>query len=298
MVQEWQRLHCLWGRTGIEAIIGMGGVAVYFPDYKIAKMAESNKQTLRLLIQKESFAQAEERLIGIATVTKPGRKKKQSYLCVSGGVTFFWLDYSIFYWVVDVVLVVNSERPPKVIISRVKQDEVKRDRQNEKPTFRKVKTWSLSDLRIVDGRSAEGEVAEFDLHFDKGIFKWTASSVAEKKAFVVCLYKVVYKYLDRKRPEFINVDESRLRELIHTSAVGGQSRTPGAETEEEGVAQGEFLKLVDTLVADKQVVFTQTVCTEEYQELTDREQEDLEQLLKEEESKRGSETGGIHVSPS
>ena len=223
-----------------------------FLNYKIAKMAESNKQTLRLLIQKESFAQAEERLIGIATVTKPGRKKKQSYLCVSGEVTAFWLDrLQYFYWVVHVLLVVNSERPPKVIISRVKQDEVKRDRQNERPTFRKVKTWSLADLRIVDGRSAENEVAEFDLHFDKGIFKWTASSVAEKKAFVVCLYKVVYKYLDRKRPEFINVDESRLRELIHTSAVGGQSRTPGAETEEEGVAQGEFLKLVDTLVVDK-----------------------------------------------
>ena len=130
-----------------------------------------------------------------------------------------------------------------MIISRVKQDEVKRDRQNERPTFRRVKTWSLSDLRIVDGRAAEGEVAEFDLHFDKGIFKWTASSVAEKKAFVVCLYKMVYKYLDRKRPEFIHVDESHLRELIHTSEVGSQSRTPGTGAEEEGVAQGERLKL-------------------------------------------------------
>ena len=151
--------------------------------------------------------------------------------------------------------VVNTERPPKVIISRVKQDEVKRDRQNERPTFRRVKTWSLSDLRIVDGRAAEGEVAEFDLHFDKGIFKWTASSVAEKKAFVVCLYKMVYKYLDRKKPEFIHVDESRLRELIHTSEIGGQSRTLGADTEEEGVAQGELLKSGDTLVSSKEKMY-------------------------------------------
>ena len=148
--------------------------------------------------------------------------------------------------------VVNNERPPKVIISRVKQDEVKRDRQNERPAFRRVKTWSLSDLRIVDGRSAEGEVAEFDLHFDRGIFKWTASSVAEKKAFVVCLYKMVNKYLDRKKPEFIHVDESRLRELIHTSEAGGQSRKPGADNEEEGVVQGDFPELGSMLVSQQE----------------------------------------------
>lgn len=209
-------------------------------------MAGSNKQTLRLLIQKEAFAQAEERLLGLAVVTKPGRKRKPSYLCVSGNVTL-----SVAARVFDVCMctfclyAVNIEKPPKVIISRVKQDEAKRDKQNERPTFRRVKTWALSDLRLVDGRSAEVEVPEFDLHFDKGTFKWTASTVAEKKAFVVCLYKMVHKYLDRKKPEFIHVDESRLHELIHTAEVGGQARSARVGAEEEGGPQGEFLQLAN-----------------------------------------------------
>lgn len=40
----------------------------------------------------------------------------------------------------------------------------------------------------------------------------------------------------------------------------------------------------------------QPIRSEEYQELTEKEQVDLERLLKEEEDKRGSETGGIQVS--
>ncbi len=86
----------------------------------------------------------------------------------------------------------------------------------------------------MDGKSADSEVAEFDLHFDKVTFKWIASSVAEKKAFVTCLYKVmpqpeavlvpltvpplvlqlVHKYLDRKKPGFVNVDEEKLQGMI------------------------------------------------------------------------------------
>lgn len=42
------------------------------------------KAAVRLAIQKEVFTPAEERLLGLAAVSKPGRKKKISYLCVSG----------------------------------------------------------------------------------------------------------------------------------------------------------------------------------------------------------------------
>lgn len=42
------------------------------------------KAAVRLAIQKEVFTPAEERLLGLSAVTKPGRKKKISYLCVSG----------------------------------------------------------------------------------------------------------------------------------------------------------------------------------------------------------------------
>ena len=42
------------------------------------------KAAVRLAIQKEVFTPAEERLLGLAAVSKPGRKKKVSHLCVSG----------------------------------------------------------------------------------------------------------------------------------------------------------------------------------------------------------------------
>ena len=40
---------------------------------------------LRLTLQKDVFTAPEERLLGVAVVTKPGKKiKKTSYLCVTG----------------------------------------------------------------------------------------------------------------------------------------------------------------------------------------------------------------------
>ena len=38
----------------------------------------------RSAIQKEIFSPLEERLVAIVNVTKPGRKKKSSFLCLSG----------------------------------------------------------------------------------------------------------------------------------------------------------------------------------------------------------------------
>ena len=78
---------------------------------------------------------------------------------------------------------------------------MKKERSEKSSGLRRVRKWKLSELRLVDGKSADSEVSEFDLHFDKGTFKWVAGNVMEKKAFVVCLYKLVHKYLDRKKPE-------------------------------------------------------------------------------------------------
>ena len=91
-------------------------------------------------------------------------------------------------------LIVNLEsKPACVYISRVKKDE-KKERSEKSSGLRRVRKWKLSELRLVDGKSADSEVPEFDLHFDKGTFKWVAGNVMEKKAFVVCLYKLVHKY--------------------------------------------------------------------------------------------------------
>ena len=94
------------------------------------------------------------------------------------------------------------------------------------------------ELRLVDGKTANAKVSEFDLHFDKGMFKWGVSSVGEKKAFVMCLYKLVHKHLERKKPEFVNVDEERLHELTQVGESGRGRSGPG-EDEEVVSQQGE-----------------------------------------------------------
>ena len=58
-------------------------------------------------------------------------------------------------------------------------------------SYRKAKTWGLSEIRVVDGRSTTAEVTEFDLHIDKTVYKWVASNVSEKKSFISCIYKVM-----------------------------------------------------------------------------------------------------------
>ena len=61
--------------------------------------------------------------------------------------------------------------------------------------------------------------------------------MAEKKAFVVCLYKMVHKYLVRKKPEFNHIDVERLQELLVTAEAGGGA---GRGVEEEVVQQGKW----------------------------------------------------------
>jgi len=45
---------------------------------------------IRHTIQKEVFSPLEERLVGLVNVTKPGRKKKTSFLCASGEGRSLW----------------------------------------------------------------------------------------------------------------------------------------------------------------------------------------------------------------
>lgn len=86
--------------------------------------------------------------------------------------------------------VVNQqEQPPSVEISRVKTSDKK---ESGKETFKRVKSWPLTELRLVDGHRVDGEGPEFDLAFDRQTFRWIASNVADKKAFVTQLYKVRY----------------------------------------------------------------------------------------------------------
>lgn len=80
------------------------------------------------------------------------------------------------------------EHPPVVLVSRVKNSDKKE--ASGKETYKRVKTWPISELRTVDGRSADG--LDFDLQFERQPYKWVASSVSEKKNFITAVYKVTF----------------------------------------------------------------------------------------------------------
>ena len=72
---------------------------------------------------------------------------------------------------------------PTVILSRVKA----MDKKESLSAYKRVKTWSLLDLKLVDCHS---DGPELDFKFEKQIFKWIVLNMAEKKSFIVHLFKV------------------------------------------------------------------------------------------------------------
>ena len=89
----------------------------------------------------------------------------------------------------------KQEDPPVVEITRVKSSEKK---EAGKESYKRVKSWVLSELKSVDGHSSDG--LEFDLTFDKQTFRWIATSLPDKKAFITQLYKVRVSGLMDQRP--------------------------------------------------------------------------------------------------
>ena len=61
------------------------------------------------------------------------------------------------------------------------------------------------------------ENPEFDLHFEK-VYRWVASSTAEKNSFISCIWKLNQRYL-RKKVEFVNVSAQLLEGMrrLHLS---------------------------------------------------------------------------------
>jgi hypothetical protein len=173
---------------------------------------------IRHTLQNEVFSPAEERLVGVVSVTKVGRKKKACFLCAT----------------------VNSEQPPQAAIHQVK-------RASEKEPFKKKRSWKLNELSHLDGKGTSSTSPDFDLRFDK-TYRWTASSVGEKNAFITCLWKLSQMCLPRKKPDFENVDRHRFEEQLR-----GFDPSPLGST---------------------------TAPVEEaYQELSAKEEADLEQIL-------------------
>ncbi len=61
------------------------------------------------------------------------------------------------------------------------------DKKESSNTYKKVKTWPISDLKVVD---CHQDAAELDFKFDRQIFKWVVVNTADKRPFILSLYRV------------------------------------------------------------------------------------------------------------
>ncbi|XP_038136641.1 exocyst complex component 1 isoform X3 [Cyprinodon tularosa] len=174
-------------------------------------------------LQRDIFTPNDERLLGIVNVCKAGKKKKNCFLCAT----------------------VTTERPVQVKVVKVKKSD-------KGDFYKRQQAWELRDLTVVDAKDASKENPEFDLHFEK-VYKWLASSTAEKNSFISCIWKLNQRYL-RKKLDFVNVNPQLLEEL------------PKAE---ESVPSGESQSVAG---GDEDAL-------EEYQELSAREEQDIESMM-------------------
>ncbi|KAM8874196.1 exocyst complex component 1 isoform 2-T2 [Spinachia spinachia] len=168
-------------------------------------------------LQRDIFTPNDERLLGIVNVCKAGKKKRNCFLCAT----------------------VTTERPVQVKVVKVKKSD-------KGDFYKRQQTWELRDLMEVDAKDASKENPEFDLHFEK-VYRWVASSAAEKNSFISCIWKLNQRYL-RKKVEFVNVSS----QLLEESVPSGESQS---------VAGGDEDALDD------------------YQELSAREEQDIEGMM-------------------
>ena len=61
------------------------------------------------------------------------------------------------------------------------------DKKESSSTFKRVKTWPVSELRVVD---CHQDGSELDFKFDRQIFKWVVVNMPDKRPFIVSLYRV------------------------------------------------------------------------------------------------------------
>ncbi|XP_010015884.1 PREDICTED: exocyst complex component 1-like [Nestor notabilis] len=115
-------------------------------------------------LEQDVFNPQKKRLLETVRVWKTGRRKKMSILC----------------------LVVDTFRPMQPLLVKVKVDRG----EQYKVAYR----WPLAELKLVDGKTLDEASLDFDLHLDK-VYKWTASSLEEKKAFTRCLWKLSHRFL-------------------------------------------------------------------------------------------------------
>lgn len=81
-----------------------------------------------------------------------------------------------------------------------------------------ILTFGISAVLVIQ------ENPEFDLHFEK-VYRWVASSTAEKNSFISCIWKLNQRYL-RKKVEFVNVSSQLLEGMTKACVFSSDPRCP------------------------------------------------------------------------
>ncbi|XP_063057424.1 exocyst complex component 1 isoform X1 [Engraulis encrasicolus] len=168
-------------------------------------------------LQRDIFTPNDERLLSIVNVCKAGKKKKNCFLCAT----------------------VTTERPVQAKVVKVKKSD-------KGDFYKRQMAWELRDLTQVDAKDANKDDADFDLHFEK-VYRWVASSPAEKNSFISCIWKLNQRYL-RKKVEFVNVSA----QLLEESAPSSENQSVAGVDED---------------------------ALDDYQELSTREEQDIEAMM-------------------
>ncbi|KAJ8912081.1 hypothetical protein NQ315_000587 [Exocentrus adspersus] len=124
-------------------------------------------------------------------------------------------------------------------------------KQTDKQVFKKKRSWVLTELKSVDGHNEHYDTLEFDLHLDK-VYRWVANSPKERHTFIHNLWKQTSRHILKAKPLFKNIPQSWI--------------TEDAMSPENKYVTSPLLTLENDFAED-------------FQAITDKEQEDLKQLM-------------------
>lgn len=139
-------------------------------------------------------------------------------------------------------LVSTTSPPINISIVQVKH--------TEKQGHKRKRSWALAELKSVDGHDVSSETHEFDLQFDK-MYRWVATNLKERHSFIHNLWKQAMKHVMKDFPTFRNVPLSWI-------------------TEDAMTPESKFVSL--PMLEDNDL-------NEDFQAITDKEQEDLKRLM-------------------
>lgn len=182
---------------------------------------------IKYILQKEVFDSADERILSVCNVTKLYKKKKNSYLCI-----------------------ISTTKPRhSVTIVQVKQQ--------DKGIYKRKRTWTLDEVKVVDGKNESPDTHEFDIHLEKQ-YKWLTANLHERQNFLAVLYKQINKHVKGERASFRNVPKSWLVDGSPERIINEQRAAEAADQSSD-----------------------ETDGYEDFQALTEREEFDLNKLIAE-----------------